>query len=247
MEIRICKNASELGQSAATYIASKLHEAIAQLGSARLLLSTGASQFDTLAALITLPVEWEKVEMFHLDEYVGLPETHPASFRRYLRERFINHVPLKAAHLVEGTQEGMRTLAAEIVRAPIDIGLIGVGENAHIAFNDPPADFNINEPYLLVRLNDACKHQQCGEGWFTTPADVPDYAVSMSVRQIMRCRNIVSSVPYPVKADAIRRMLTEEVHNLTPATILKTHPSMVLYLDQDSAAGILRTPVAWVK
>ena len=242
MEIRICKNSQELGISAAKYTAEVLKKAIEEKGSARIVLSTGASQFDTLKALVKEEgIRWECVEMFHLDEYVDLPETHVASFRKYLKERFVAKVgKLKAAHFVDGTPECIKTLTEEIRKEPVDIGLIGIGENAHIAFNDPPADFDTKEAYIIVNLNEACKKQQMGEGWFATIDDVPKQAVSMTAYQIMQCKKIVSCVPYKVKADAVEKTVkTKEVTNLVPSTLLKTHPDFVLYLDEDSASGIL--------
>ena len=242
MEIRICQNSEALGASAAKHIAAVLRDCIAKKGSARIVLSTGASQFDTLKAIVAEPdIKWDCVEMFHLDEYVDLPETHGASFRKYLKERFVEKVgTLKAVHFVDGTKEGIAKLTEEIRRAPIDIGLIGIGENAHIAFNDPPADFDTKEAYIIVKLNDRCKQQQMGEGWFATIDDVPTHAVSMTPYQIMRCERIVSCVPYAVKAEAVANTVkTQEVTNLIPATLLKTHPDFILYVDRDSAAGIL--------
>jgi len=205
-------------------------------------LSTGASQFDTLKALVKEPgIKWSCVEMFHLDEYVDLPETHGASFRKYLKERFVDLVgPLKAVHFVDGTREGIEKLTEEIRKSPVDIGLIGIGENGHIAFNDPPADFDVRDAYIIVNLDERCKRQQMGEGWFKTLEDVPRQAVSMTPWQIMQCRRIVSCVPYPVKAEAVKNtVLAKETTNLVPATLLKEHPDFILYLDEESAAGIL--------
>ena len=242
MEIRICKNSEELGMSAAKYVAQVLKDCIRENSRARIVLSTGASQFDTLKALVKEPgIAWDRVEMFHLDEYVDLPETHGASFRKYLKERFVNLVaPLAAVHFVDGTKEGIAKLTEEVRKAPIDIGLIGIGENGHIAFNDPPADFDTKEAYIIVNLNDRCKQQQMGEGWFKTMDDVPKQAVSMTCWQIMQCKRIVSCVPYKVKAEAVENTLkATETTNMVPATLLKTHPDFILYLDQDSASGIL--------
>lgn len=240
MEIRICENSDSLGNSAAKYVAESLREIINKQGYARIALSTGASQFDTLKHLVCEDVDWSKVEMFHLDEYVNLPETHPASFRRYLKERFMEKVgTLKAVHFVDGTREGIAKLTAEITRAPIDIGLIGIGENTHIAFNDPPADFDTEESYIIVNLDAACRNQQLGEGWFKTLDDVPKQAVSMTVSQIMKCKKIVSCVPYAVKASAVERMLkAKETTPFIPATKLKEHSEFVLYIDRDSAKGV---------
>ena len=242
MEIRICENSKELGRSAAEYVARVINDAIAKKGEARIVLSTGASQFDTLSALVEITgIEWSKVEMFHLDEYVDLPITHVASFRKYLQERFVDKVgTLKAVHFVDGTKEGIADITREIRRAPIDIGLIGIGENAHIAFNDPPANFDTKEAYIIVNLNDRCKQQQMGEGWFATIDDVPKQAVSMTTYQIMQCEKIVSCVPHKVKAEAIKNTLcAKELTNEIPATLLKTHSDFVLYVDKNSASEII--------
>ncbi len=246
MEIRICKDRYDLGKSAAKQVAEDLKAIIAKKGYARIALSTGASQFDTIEALTKEEgIKWDCVEMFHLDEYVNLPITHPASFRKYLQERFVDKVgALKAVHFVDGTPECIAKLTEEITKEPIDIGLIGIGENGHIAFNDPPADFNTKESYIVVNLNETCKKQQMGEGWFATMDDVPKQAVSMTAHQIMQCEKIVSCVPYAVKADAIEKTLhSEEVTNMVPATLLKTHPNFLLYIDAESAAGI--TNICW--
>lgn len=237
MEVRICKDPAALGASAAKHVATVINECIARKGHARIALSTGASQFDTIKELVKQDVDWSKVEMFHLDEYVDLPESHAASFRKYLKERFVNQVKnLGAAHFVDGTEEGIAKLTEEIRKAPIDIGLIGIGENAHIAFNDPPADFDTKESYKIVNLNDRCKQQQMGEGWFATIDDVPKQAVSMTVHQILSCERIVSCVPYKVKANAVKDTLENDVTNMIPATIMKDHKDFILYIDADSAA-----------
>ena len=244
MELRICKDRYELGKSAAKLTAQLINEAIKEKGGARIVLSTGASQFDTIAALVNEDVDWSKVEMFHLDEYVDLPETHIASFRKYLKEKFTTKVNLKAAYFVEGTKENIEYLTNEIRKADIDVGLIGIGENAHIAFNDPPANFDTEDSYIVVNLNDTCKQQQVGEGWFATVDDVPKQAVSMSVKQIMKCKNIVSCVPYDVKAKAIFDTLSNTLTNEIPATMLKTHENFTLYVDADSAK-LLNLPIVW--
>jgi glucosamine-6-phosphate deaminase len=241
MNIHVAKTAKLLGAKAAAHIAGLLREAIAEKGSARLLLSTGASQFETLSGLVKEEVDWSKVEMFHLDEYVGLPETHKASFRKYLKTRFVSRLPLKAAYFVNGdgdTGAVIASLTKELAKAPIDVGVIGIGENGHVAFNDPPADFSVKKAYIVVKLDKKCKQQQVGEGWFNTPADVPDRAITMTVSHILKCRHIISCVPHAVKAKAVRDTLTRKVDPAIPASILKTHPDWNLYLDADSAAGV---------
>ncbi len=239
MNIRRLKDSAELGKEAAKLSAEIIKKAIAEKGRARIVLSTGASQFDTLKALIETDVDWSKVEMYHLDEYRDLPETHPASFRKYLKDRFISQVNLGQAHLVSGEGDVTKNIAEltkSIREEEIDLGLIGIGQNAHIAFNDPPADFLTEEAYIIVNLDDACKKQQVSEGWFATIDDVPKQAVSMTVYQIMQCKNIISCVPSKVKANAIKSMIDNPVTNLIPATMLKMHNSMTLFLDEESAS-----------
>ena len=241
MKVIISENSIELGKAAAARSAEIINEAIARQGKARIVLSTGMSQFETIKALTGTDIDWQKVEMFHLDEYIGLPESHPASFRKYLKERFLSQVHIKQAYLVDGEdnpQSVIARLSAEIRKEPIDLGLIGIGENAHIAFNDPPADFGTEEAYICVTLNDTCKQQQVREGWFATLDDVPRQAISMSVHQIMLCRQIVSCVPYTVKAKAIKDTLENQLTNLIPATMLKKHPNFTLYIDRESASLI---------
>jgi glucosamine-6-phosphate deaminase len=241
MDIKIFETSKEMGKMAAEHGAMVLNEAIAKKGYARLLLSTGASQFDTLASLVQQDVDWSKVEMFHLDEYINLPESHSASFRKYLKERFVSKINLKAAYFVNGEgdiEANIKKLSEKILEAPIDLGIVGIGENTHIAFNDPPADFNTQDAYIVVNLDDACKRQQMGEGWFDTVDDVPKQAISMSVYQIMQCEQIISCVPYKVKAQAVKRTLEDDFGNMTPSTMLRMHPNLTLYLDNDSASLI---------
>ena len=218
--------------------ADLLRQAIAEKGHARLVLSTGSSQFETLRALVREDVDWSRVTMFHLDEYVNLPETHPASFRRYLRERFLSEVTLEGAYLVDGKPDSIPALTEELRKEPVDVGLIGIGENAHIAFNDPPADFGTKEAYIVVNLNDRCKQQQVGEGWFSSKEEVPAQAISMTPWQIMQCRHIISAVPHKVKARAVADTMNHETTPLVPATLLKTHPHFDLFLDAESASEL---------
>ncbi|NMB97422.1 MAG: glucosamine-6-phosphate deaminase [Clostridiaceae bacterium] len=241
MKVKVFKNPDELGKAAAKFSAEIINKAIAEYGKARIILSTGASQFDTLKHLVKEDVDWSKVEMFHLDEYINLPETHPASFRKYLKERFVSIVNPGKVFFVDGegdVEHIIRKLNEEVAREPIHLGLIGIGENAHIAFNDPPADFDTTEPYIIVNLNDDCKKQQVGEGWFATVDDVPKQAISMSVHQILQCNVILSCVPYKVKAKAIKMTLESDVTNMIPATKLKEHKNVYVYVDEDSASAV---------
>ena len=239
MRLETFQTPKDLGQAAAKFCETVINRAIAEKGSARIVLSTGASQFDTFAHLVKADVDWSCVDMFHLDEYIDLPESHPASFRRYLNEKFISQVHLRNAYLVDGegdVQAKLEALSAKLLEVPVDLALIGIGENAHVAFNDPPADFDTQEPYIIVDLDEVCKNQQVREGWFASLADVPKSAVTMSVHRVMQSKVILSCVPYQVKAEAVKRTLTDEVTNMVPATILKTHPDWHLYLDTDSAS-----------
>ncbi|MCZ8515003.1 glucosamine-6-phosphate deaminase [Paenibacillus filicis] len=248
MKVRILKNADELGREAAALASQVLRKRISDSGKARLVLSTGASQFETLEALITLDdMDWSKVEMFHLDEYVGLSSRHPASFRKYLKERFVDLVPIHKAHFVNGEgslQEHIADLTREIRKEPIDLALIGIGENAHVAFNDPPANFDTKESYIVVDLDESCKRQQVREGWFDSLDEVPKQAITMTVHQIMQSEVIISSVPHKVKARAIRDFFANDVNNQVPATILKTHPNYTLFLDEQSASEADRTLIS---
>jgi len=241
MERYVADTAEQLGEAAAEQAAAIMNEAIEKKGSARIVLSTGASQFTFFTALSKREVDWSKVEMFHLDEYVGLPESHKASFRKYLRERFLSFAAGAKAHLVSGegdVEAHIAELSREIRRAPVDLSLIGIGENGHIAFNDPPADFATTAAYKVVELDDACKRQQVREGWFAGADDVPRQAITMTVRQILDTSTIISCVPHGVKAKAISQALQDEVTELVPASILKTHRDWRLFLDRDSASEL---------
>ena len=242
INISVSSTAAENGRKAAIKAAELINKAIAEKGHARIILSTGASQFEMFENLVKQPVQWSKVEMFHLDEYVDLPETHIASFRKYLKERFVNIVHPGAVHFVgDGDPEqNIEELTRELRKDVVDVGLIGIGENGHIAFNDPPADFDATEAYRIVNLDHKCRMQQVGEGWFATEDDVPRQAISMLPKQIMACKAIVSVVPHSVKAKAIYDTITQPVNNMVPATLLKTHPEWYLYIDDDAASLLIR-------
>ena len=242
MNINISKNSKQLGKRAARFTAKKINEVIKKNGKARLLLSTGSSQFDTIEALIRENIDWSKVEMFHLDEYVDLPETHIASFRKYLKERFLAHINIGKAHLVNGEadiEEELERLTVEIRKAPIDVALIGIGENGHIAFNDPKADFETKKAYFKVELEEKCKMQQVREGWFEGIEDVPTHAISMTVYQIMQAKLIVSCVPNSVKAEAIKNTFKHKLDPMYPSTMLKYHENLNLYLDENSSKVLI--------
>ena len=243
MEFKIFADKNQLGVAAAAQAAAAITQAITERGQARIIAATGASQFEFLQALIGhTEIDWSKVEMFHLDEYIGLSISHPASFRKYLRERFIEPARLTNYHLIDGEAdptEVCRDLGTMISAAPIDVAFVGIGENGHLAFNDPPADFETEEPYIVVNLDDACRRQQLGEGWFPTFDDVPKQAISMSVKQIMKSREIVCVVPDARKAQAVRDCLEGVIDPAYPASILRRHDHAVIYLDLASA-GLLK-------
>jgi len=233
VNIHISDTPEQLGAAAAVQAADAIRRAIAANGKARIVLSTGASQFGFFQAFIKEQLEWHKIEMFHLDEYVALPESHIASFRKYLKERFADHVNGEG-----DVAANIAALTEEIRKQPIDVALIGIGENSHIAFNDPPADFDTKEAYMVVDLDEACKRQQVGEGWFATVDDVPKQAITMTVHQIMQAKTIISCVPHKVKANAIKMTMDNNVTNTVPSTMLKTHADWSLYLDSESASLI---------
>jgi glucosamine-6-phosphate deaminase len=241
MNINIAPNAYDLGRAAGAAAAEIIRKSIDLNGEANIILATGASQFETLNQLIAEKgIDWSKLIVFHLDEYIGLPVTHPASFRKYLQERFLSKLPsLNTAWLINGeadAKEECARLGKLIGKQAIDLALIGIGENGHLAFNDPPADFDTEEPFIVVRLDQACKRQQLGEGWFNSIDEVPELAISMSIRQILKSKHIICSVPDNRKALAVKNTLENAVSNGCPASILQLHASCDLFLDQYSAA-----------
>lgn len=246
MKIQIHETKQESGAAAAQDGAERIRQAIEERGSANIIVATGASQFEMLKVLIEeKDIAWHKVTAFHLDEYVGTAITHPASFRKYLWERFVSRLPLPLAgfHYIDGEGDAAaecRRVGALIAQHPIDVCFAGIGENGHLAFNDPPADFETEEPYLVVNLDEDCRKQQMGEGWFATLEDVPKQAISMSIRQIMKSRAVICTVPDERKAKAVHSCLAGPVSNLHPSSILQQHADAVCYLDK--AAASLLTP-----
>lgn len=245
MRVVVSRDCEEMARKAAGEAAEAIRTALSERGEARIIIATGASQFGFLQALTAAPgVDWTRVTGFHLDEYVGLSVAHPASFRNYLRKRFAGAVPapLKAFHEVNGEATDLtlecKRLKALLDASPIDVACVGIGENGHLAFNDPPADFDTQEAYLVVKLDEACRRQQVGEGWFATMDAVPTHALSMSIRQIMKSRRIVCTVPDARKADAVRKTVKGAVSDLCPASILQEHPACGLFLDRSSAGGL---------
>jgi glucosamine-6-phosphate deaminase len=242
MKLMICNNKSLLGTAAAEKATTAIRNAQLTSGKARIIAATGAAQFEFLDALTSMPeVDWQRVVMFHLDEYVGLPDSdsHPASFVKFLQDRLIGKLGIKEAHLLSGQEDPavvISRVGKALSSAPIDVAFVGIGENGHLAFNDPPADFVTEDPYLVVNLDEACRRQQLGEGWFRSLADVPRQAISMSVKQILKAKEIVCIVPDARKAEAVKACFEGEISPLVPASILRTHPNTTVYLDTHSAA-----------
>ena len=240
--VRVYENKYKLGQIAAEMAETYICQAIEQRGEAVIILATGTSQFEFLKYFINRTIEWKKVIVFHLDEYVGIPATHPASFRRYLRERVLNKVGIGTCYLINGNSEDLEIeknrLEALLNQYVVDVAFVGIGENGHLAFNDPPADFEDRERYKIVELDEACKRQQVGEGWFLTPEEVPDFAISMTIPAILDSRIILCLAPEKRKAEAVRRMLTDKISPEIPASILRKHSQTTLFLDRYSASLI---------
>lgn len=240
MIIKVFPSKAALAQDAARHAAGVLRKVIADRGEARIIAATGAAQFDFLDALTRTPdIDWKRVEMFHLDEYVGISDEAPASFCKFLKERLIDKVGLGKYHLLDGTkspQDVIKTVTAEIRKAPIDVAFVGVGENGHLAFNDPPADFDTDESYIVVNLDERCRKQQLGEGWFPSLEDVPRQAISMTIRQIMQAKEILAIVPDTRKAKAIEACFNDGISPNAPSSILQKHPNATIYLDTESAS-----------
>jgi glucosamine-6-phosphate deaminase len=239
MEIIISETKQILGKKAALMGGELIRKAIIDRGIANIILATGASQFEMLKELVAEDIDWSLVRAFHLDEYIGISEMHPASFRKYLKERFMdivtplefNYINGNADPYEECTRLGMLTR-----KHSVDVAFLGIGENSHLAFNDPPADFNTEEAYIVVMLNEACRRQQMGEGWFPTISDVPEKAISMSIKQIMKSKAIICSVPDLRKAEAVKKTVEGSISPDIPASILRNHEAIWLYLDNDSAS-----------
>jgi glucosamine-6-phosphate deaminase len=246
VQIKAYADRLTMSRAAARHAGRTLTHVIATHGSARMIAATGASQFDFLDALTAAAdIDWTRVEMFHLDEYVGLPIDHPASFRRYLQKRLIGKTGIAKYHLLDGEHDARRVaddIGRVLASAPIDVAFVGIGENGHLAFNDPPADFETEQPYLIVILDERCKQQQVEEGWFASTADVPAQAISMSVRQILKSHEIICVVPDARKADAVKRCVEGELSPMAPASILRTHANTTLYLDRESAGLLNQAP-----
>lgn len=240
MRLRVFEDRDSLGNAAAAEAATAMRRAIAQRGKARIIGASAASQFEFLEALTATPgIDWKRVELFHLDEYIGLPMTHPASFCKFLQDRLISKTGITNYHLLNGEEDPalvIRLTNELISAAPIDVAFVGIGENGHLAFNDPPADFDTEDPYIIVNLDKACRKQQVGEGWFPNFDAVPKQAISMSVCQVLKSKEILAVVPGPKKAQAIKACFDGPVGPMAPSSILRTHANTTVYLDRESAA-----------
>jgi glucosamine-6-phosphate deaminase len=241
MLVKVFGDRVTLGRAAAEQAAVAIRRAIAERGHARIIAATAASQLEFLDALTAAPgIDWSKVEAFHLDEYIGLPVTHPGSFRKMLLEQLVRKTGITHYHLLDGDaadpSEVVRRAGKQLASTPVDIAFLGIGENGHIAFNDPPADFETEEPYIIVNLDEACRRQQVGEAWFADISQVPKRAISMSARQILKAREILAVVPGPRKAEAVKLCLEGAISPMAPASILRSHPDATVYLDTHSAA-----------
>ncbi len=243
LNVQVYDTPDSMGKAAAVSVAAKLSETIKEKGFANLILATGASQFSFLEQLQKEDIDWKKITVFHLDEYKDMPITHPASFRKYLKERILDIVQPKEVYYLEGDAENIETILEsyeELLKIhPVDVACIGIGENGHIAFNDPPvADFNDPKLVKVVELDDACRKQQLGEGWFPTFDDVPTHALSLTIPAIMGCKHISCVVPDERKAEAVYNTLNADISTACPATILRTHPDIILYLDKGAASKL---------
>lgn len=239
MNVFYADTKEELGREAALAGADIIKKAIAEKGEAYIIVATGASQFEMLEELVKQDVDWSKVTAFHLDEYIGITRDHPASFRKYLKERFVDLVPVREFHYINGegdAEKECQRLNSLISENEIDIAFAGIGENAHLAFNDPPADFETKNPYIIVSLDEDCRSQQLNEGWFKTLDEVPEQAISMSIQEIMAAKSIICSVPDKRKAKAVRGVVEGPVSNMVPSSILQKHESCWIYLDKGSAS-----------
>jgi glucosamine-6-phosphate deaminase len=247
MVIKVFPDRKSLGKAAAGQAATAIRRAILDRGQARVVAATAASQAEFLEALVREPdIDWSRVEVFHLDEYIGLPVTHPGSFRKMLLEQLVQKTGITKFHLLDGDAdpaEVVTRVGRALASSPIDIEFLGIGENGHIAFNDPPADFETEAPYLVVNLDEACRRQQVGEAWFVDISQVPKQAISMSVKQILKAREILAVVPDTRKAEAVKACFEGKIGPMAPASALRNHPNATVYLVNNSAALLSSTPV----
>ncbi len=242
MFIKIAQNSQGVGNFSGSLAAMHLRELLQNQPRARLVVATGSSQFEVLEHLTSAEdIDWPRVDGFHLDEYIGLDRAHPASFYGYLAKRFVDLVPIGSFHFLNGNTDSAKVVA-EATRlwsqAPIDLALIGIGENGHLAFNDPPADFQTTEVYHIVTLDEACRRQQVGEGWFPHLDYCPRQAISMTIHAIFQSKKIICSVPDGRKANAVALTVDGPISSMVPASILQKHGDVTLVLDDSSAVKL---------
>ncbi len=235
MNIRKYNDKIEMGRMAAYYSAGIIKRTVSQKGKARIILATGASQFCFLDSLVGLPLPWDKVTCFHLDEYVGLPISHPASFRNYLQERVWSKVTPKMCQVHKLDPDKIDEYEKLLLEDDIDLACIGIGENGHIAFNDPPvADFNDQKMVKIVELDEACRKQQVGEGWFESLDKTPTKAATLTIPAILRSKAISVVVPDARKAEAVKNTLIGSIGTHCPASILRRHNNTILWVDANA-------------
>jgi len=233
----ILKTPAEVARAASLQAATLIRNALAERGTARIVAATGVSQQEFLALLVAQPaIPWERVVLFHLDEYLGIPPEHPASMHRYIRERIVQPTAITQTFLLDGTDEQTRARAAAAIgTAPVDVAFTGIGENGHLAFNEPPADFSTEAPFILVSLAETSRQQQVKEGWFTSLEDVPRQAITMSVRQILKARAVLCIATGTHKAAVVQQCFAAEVSPFAPASALQLHPHATVYVDANAA------------
>jgi glucosamine-6-phosphate deaminase len=244
IKLQIHANKKAAGEAAARAAAEALRQLDHSESGIGVVFATGASQLETLHALTSIPgLPWRKIQGFHLDEYLGMDEDHPASFRRYLRENLTRRVPMGEFFEIDGSSADPDQVRREYVQklwaADPQLCLLGIGENGHLAFNDP-AEANFNDPDAMkvVTLDAECREQQLAEGWFKSLEEVPERALTLTISTLLKIPKLIVSVPGPRKAQSVRRTLEEPISTACPATILRTHPDVTLYLDRDSAAQL---------
>ena len=244
MNLRVFDDKSALAKATADEATRFIQEAIAARGRARIVVATGSSQIEFLEWLVTAPdIAWGQVELFHLDEYIGLSGDHPASFQHYIRERILARVTVGRAWLLDGAadaEEECKRVGEAIAATPIDVTFAGIGENGHLAFNDPPADFDTEEPYIVADLAERGRMQQVREGWFASLEEVPRTAITMSIRQILKARAILCLVSGTRKAEAVNLCLEGDIGPMAPASALRLHQNATIFLDREAAALLPR-------
>lgn len=249
LKIEIYPDSQAAGEAASLAAATEIRRLAERSGDIGVIFATGASQIPTLRALTSIAgLPWDRIVGFHMDEYENLPLDHPASFRRYLRERLTSRVSMKQFNEIDGTLDDPEQLCVDyagLLRAANpQVCLLGIGENGHLAFNDPPvADFNDPQDMKIVVLDDVCRQQQFAEGWFESLDAIPKRAATLTIPALFRVPKLIASVPGSRKAQIVHRTLTEPITTACPATLMRTHPDCTVYLDKDSAAELQRMDI----